>query len=121
MNSICNLFDINEFNRFCIQESTSFSVLHLNKRSVLGNIFDELSLNLNENKAKFRVIFLNETCFLPNKNPPILEGYTSYAVSRNCNRNNRGGSLLVSVRDKLSSIKVRSYQTLFLVLSPLPI
>ena len=41
MNSICNLFDINDFNRCCIQESTSFNVLHLNIRSVLGNNFDE--------------------------------------------------------------------------------
>ena len=100
MNSICNLFDINYINRFCMQESTSFIVLHLNIRSVLGNNFDGLYLNLNENKTKFSVIFLSETCLLPRKSHPILEGYTSYAVCRNCKRNNRGSGLLVDILDQ---------------------
>ena len=78
----------------------------MNIRSVLGNNFDELCLNLNKNKAKFSVIVLSETCLVPNENHSILEGYTSYAVCRNCNKNDRGGGSLVYVLDKLSSIKV---------------
>ena len=68
----------------------------MNIRSVLGNHFDELCLNLNEIKTKFSVTVLSETCLLPNENHPIVEGYTSYAVCRNCNEN-RGGGLLVYV------------------------
>ena len=75
MNSVCNLFDIIDFNRLCIQELTSFNVPHLNLRFVLGNNFDELCLILNEIKANFTVI-LSETCLLPKVNQPILEGYT---------------------------------------------
>ena len=68
MISICNFFDINDFNRFCIQES--FDVLHFNMY-VLGKNFDELCLILNEIKANISVIVLSETCFSPNENHPI--------------------------------------------------
>ena len=87
MSSICNLFDINDFNRFCIQESTSFIVVHLNIRSVFGNNFDELTLSLNEIKPKFSANVLSEA-FLPDENHPILEGYIHYAICINRNRNN---------------------------------
>ena len=55
MNSICDLFDINDFKRFFIQKSTSFNVIHLKKKSVLGNKFDELCLELNGIKTNFSV------------------------------------------------------------------
>ena len=97
MNRIRSVFDIIDFNIFCIQELMYFNVLRLNKRSVIETIFYELYINLNESKAKFSIIGLSETCILPDENHSILEGYTSYAVCRNCNRNNRGGGLLVYV------------------------
>ena len=83
MNSIYNLFDINDFNRLCVQESTTFNILHLNIRSGSGNNFDKLCLNLIEIKMKFSVIVLSETCLLPNENHPVVEDFTSYAVCRN--------------------------------------
>ena len=90
MNSVCILLDLNDFNRFCIQESTSFNVLHLNIKSFLLYNFDESCLNLNEMKAGFRVIVLSETCLLPDEKHPFLDGYSSYVLCRICNRNNKG-------------------------------
>ena len=106
MNSICDLIEIIDINRSCLQAFTSFNVLNLSIRSILGNNFDELCLSLNEIKAKLSVIVLSETSIFSDENHPILEGYTSYAVCRSCNKNNRGGDLLVYVLHKLSSIKV---------------
>ena len=106
MTSICYLLDINDCKTFCIQESTSFNIVHLNIRSVLGKSFDELCSDCNELKPKISVIVFGETCLLPNENHPILGGNISYAVCISCNRNNSEGGLLVYVLDKLSSIKV---------------
>ena len=102
-----------------MQESASFNVIHLNIGHVLGNNFDKLCLNLIEIKMKFSVIVLSETCLLPNENHPISEGYTSYAVCKNCNGNNRGDGLLVYVQDKLSSILFEGISKISLALNPL--
>ena len=90
VNSVCNFIESTEFNRFCTHESMSFNVLQFNIRSVLGNKFDELCLNLNENKEKFSVIVFRQTCVLLEENHPILEEHTSNVACRNGNRNNGG-------------------------------
>ena len=62
-------------------------------------------LVLDQIQIRLSVIVLSETYLFSDENAPNIEGYTAFSVSRDRNRVNKGGGLLVYVSDKSSSIK----------------
>ena len=57
------------------------NVFHLNIRSVNCNLI-EFMVILDQFRICFNVIVLRETYLFSDKNPPIVEGYTGFSVSR---------------------------------------
>ena len=106
--STCNVLDITDFNNLCPKEPTSFNIISLNLRSIRNENFDELQIYLAKLQISFSVIVICETFLVSNEEPPHLEGYTSFSVSRNNGVRHRGGGLVVYVLDSIESTKIKT-------------
>ena len=102
------MLDITDFNNLCPKEPTSFNIISLNLRSIRNENFDELQIYLAKLQISFSVIVICETFLVSNEEPPHLEGYTSFSVSRNNGVRHRGGGLVVYVLDSIESTKIKT-------------
>ena len=112
----CNVVDLDNFNRLCPQDTSNFNVLSLNMRSVRNennSNFDELIVHLSQVQVTFSAIVLCETFLYSDENPPSIDGYTAFSVSRDRNLRHRGGGVVVYVLSSLTSTRIDNMSSIF--------
>lgn len=94
-----NYYSTEEFNREFSSPGTSFSVIHMNIRSI-KNKTDELTLFLESFNERYDILAFSETWVTNPDNAPRLNGYRSEHL---CRKTKRGGGLAVYFKEELTS------------------